>query len=452
MFSPRDREQLDSIARESHRDDGLGCGNLELVGAYPLLTESSYTPPEFFESIKLTDVKSLLDHPKAANIQSSVQKMQDLGTRFHTHEKAAQAPTLVKTLMTEAANGKISGFSAEEFEHKTISITEQNSVIGKIVGTDPTLGTIIIGAHLDSINRADNDDAPGADDDASGIATIVEVIRSISASGATFKRTIEFHGYAAEEVGLVGSRDIAGQYQAAKKKVDAMLQLDMVSWSKDPENTTIYLITNDTSSILRRSLKDLLNTYLEGGYEEVSLSAGTSDHKAWNSAGFHAVFPFEHPVDHNKSLHTTLDRVDVINNFALAERFTKLVLAFVSHHAGLVSSADEFATLTSAVEDPSDDINIAVVAGDNEFAWFLAASTPLDVKRVETCETNELASIICESNLKNLPFVDEKEGRNFFINPEDVMFSISAGDFRIFHGYDANDNLTFRRTVKLTKK
>ena len=52
-------------------------------------------------------------------------------------------------------------------------------------------------------------DAPGADDDASGIATLTEVIRVALANGWKPKRTVKFMGYAAEEVGLRGSNAIA---------------------------------------------------------------------------------------------------------------------------------------------------------------------------------------------------------------------------------------------------
>jgi putative aminopeptidase FrvX len=51
--------------------------------------------------------------------------------------------------------------------------------------------------------------APGADDDASGIAPLLEVLRIALASGWKPKRTVKFMGYAREEVGLRGSNAIA---------------------------------------------------------------------------------------------------------------------------------------------------------------------------------------------------------------------------------------------------
>ena len=81
-----------------------------------------------------------------------------------------------------------------------------------IPGTSDAQATgpvVIIGAHLDSINKTDHTTpAPGADDDASGIATLVEIVQQIATGHLTFQRTVELHAYAAEEVGLVGSLDV----------------------------------------------------------------------------------------------------------------------------------------------------------------------------------------------------------------------------------------------------
>ena len=79
---------------------------------------------------------------------------------------------------------------------------------------------VVLGAHLDSINTSGGGSttqrAPGADDDASGIATLTEVIRISLASGWRPKRTVKFMGYAAEEVGLRGSKAIAQSFRQRK--------------------------------------------------------------------------------------------------------------------------------------------------------------------------------------------------------------------------------------------
>ena len=84
---------------------------------------------------------------------------------------------------------------------------------------------IIVGAHQDSANY----DfpllpAPGADDDGSGTVTILEAFRVLVQAGFKPKLPVEFHWYAAEEGGLLGSQDIASEYVHQRKDVGAMIQ------------------------------------------------------------------------------------------------------------------------------------------------------------------------------------------------------------------------------------
>jgi leucyl aminopeptidase len=66
------------------------------------------------------------------------------------------------------------------------------------------------------------------DDDGSGTTTTLEVFR-VLASSPSFKpqRPVEFHWYSAEELGLLGSQDIAAAYKKQGRTVYAMLQNDM---------------------------------------------------------------------------------------------------------------------------------------------------------------------------------------------------------------------------------
>ena len=115
----------------------------------------------------------------------------------------------------------------------------------------------MVGAHLDSINPGNIADAPGADDDASGVAAVSEVLRAVLASGFTPKRTLQFMAYAAEEVGLRGSTEIAEDYAAdPSRKVVAALQMDMTGFAGSPQD--MYFITDYVSADLTEFLKDLI--------------------------------------------------------------------------------------------------------------------------------------------------------------------------------------------------
>jgi Zn-dependent M28 family amino/carboxypeptidase len=111
------------------------------------------------------------------------------------------------------------------------------NVIATLQGTDPGDDRkILISAHLDSRAQLDNDStsyAPGADDDASGIAAILELVRIMSAS--KFPATIVFMAVSGEEHGLYGARHIAARAKDEKWNIIAMLNNDMIGNSSSSE-------------------------------------------------------------------------------------------------------------------------------------------------------------------------------------------------------------------------
>ena len=78
--------------------------------------------------------------------------------------------------------------------------------------------------------RADND-APGANDDGSGTALVIELARAVGASNVDFDATIVFVAFAGEEEGLVGSTLHAGRAAAEHWPIDAVLNNDIVGGS-----------------------------------------------------------------------------------------------------------------------------------------------------------------------------------------------------------------------------
>src|SRR3546814_3809552 len=109
-----------------------------------------------------------------------------------------------------------------------------------IEGTTLREEVVVLGAHLDSINAdgggSPGQAAPGADDDASGIAVLTETLRIALASGWRPQRTVKFMGYAAEEVGLRGSNAIAQSHRQAGVDVVAVLQVDMTNYKAGPRS------------------------------------------------------------------------------------------------------------------------------------------------------------------------------------------------------------------------
>lgn len=115
---------------------------------------------------------------------------------------------------------------------------------GSLEGVGCSDSTIIIGAHLDAISLDDywtlQATAPGADDNASGVAVMLEIARIIHQFNLEPRYTLSFVGFDAEEIGLRGAGHDAEQRYQRQEKILAMLNNDMVA--NQPE-TLPYKLT-----------------------------------------------------------------------------------------------------------------------------------------------------------------------------------------------------------------
>ena len=219
--------------------------------------------------------------------------------RYFASAPGHAAPEWIRDHWLSLAAGR-SDVSAELFTDCS-NCGGQPSVILTIEGNELADEVVVLGGHLDSISGSgsgDDMDAPGADDDASGIATLTEVLRIAMADGYRPKRTVMFMGYAAEEVGLRGSRAIAQRFAADGRNVVGVLQMDMTNYRAPGGDTDVRVMTDNSNAALVQFLRDLFAEYLEPqGFTLGDSSCGyaCSDHASWTQAGFPAAMYDEGP-------------------------------------------------------------------------------------------------------------------------------------------------------------
>jgi bacterial leucyl aminopeptidase len=275
------------------------------------------------------DVRSALDRVSKEQIVTTILKLQSYGTRYYQTESGQTAALELKSLWASYATGR-PDFSVKLHTHSW----RQNSVIASIRGTELPDEIVVIGGHLDSINTSNVDEAPGADDDASGVAAMSETLRVILASGYRPKRTLQFMAYAAEEVGLRGSNDIAQTYRDQGLRVIAALQLDMTGYGGSDED--LYFVTDYVSTNLTTFLKDLIREYNGPGphkisHGETACGYACSDHASWTRYGVPSAFPFEARFeDYNQGIHSPNDLLEQIDTTGERQaRFSKLGVEFM---------------------------------------------------------------------------------------------------------------------------
>jgi len=107
------------------------------------------------------------------------------------------------------------------------------NIIGLLEGTDPVLKNeyLVIGAHLDHVGSQANEIyAPGANDNASGSAAVLEIARAFAGGNVKPKRSIIFTLFASEELGLIGSKYFVDHPPVPLERIAAMFNLDCIGY------------------------------------------------------------------------------------------------------------------------------------------------------------------------------------------------------------------------------
>jgi leucyl aminopeptidase len=314
------RSQIEYIsARPGRKNDWIDVTDSPTAVA----VQSSLDLPK--EPKQQAIVKPLLPKLEASRIKETVDRLSnDFANRKFRSELGVKAAhwlhSQYEKLIDSLPEKRKKLFSVEFFNHTF----PQPSIIIRINGSDSALREqiVILGGHIDS--TAGGDRAPGADDDGSGSSCVFETFRVFSQSDFVPKRTIEFHGYAGEEGGLLGSADIARKYKAANKKVFGMMQLDMTAWNA--QQGKIGVVRTQTDPTLSAFVKTLIKEYTNNQFGDTGVCC--SDQQSWFRQGYPAAFPFEVPVGLNPNIHTTRDTLDILD-FNHAVQFSKIALGFV---------------------------------------------------------------------------------------------------------------------------
>jgi Zn-dependent M28 family amino/carboxypeptidase len=189
------------------------------------------------------------------------------------------------------------------------------NVLGFCLGTDPKLPYFVVTAHYDHLGIRDGQVYPGADDDASGIAVVLEI--AAYCQKTPFRHTILFAAFDAEERGLQGARAFLVKPPVPKDRIALNVNLDMVSRSDKRE---IFVAGTYHYPQLKAPLEEVAKlapiTVLFGHDKPVAIAGGVQD---WTNQSDHGPFhaekiPFVYfGVEDHADYHKPTDTADKIN-------------------------------------------------------------------------------------------------------------------------------------------
>lgn len=204
-----------------------------------------------------------------------------------------------------------------------------HNVVAEKKGTFSTEKVIVLGAHYDTVLGS-----PGADDNASGVAVLLEVAKNIQSM--TLGTTVKFIAFGLEEYGYAGSTHYAEKAKKNGEKIIGMISLEMVGFTSPRQNypprlmsmdypnvgNFIGIIGNESSRVLFEKVRQSFRTHIPQLPVESLLVPGKgegiegvrlSDHSSFWDQDFPALMVTDTAFLRNPNYHLPTDTIETLN-------------------------------------------------------------------------------------------------------------------------------------------
>ncbi len=236
--------------------------------------------------------------------------------------------------------------SSTQIVHSRLKIDREAidvpNVVGWYPGSDETVRDeyVCVGAHLDHLGVQRGELFPGADDNGSGSAAILQVAKAIHTNPVKPRRSVLLMAFCAEERGLLGSKYYAANPIKPLNDMICMLNIDMIGRNEESPSepasqneNTIHLVGSKDHSAELHAMVEQANQSVGFvfEYDEENRVDGRSDHASFSEKGIPVTFLFG---GFNPHYHKTTDTMDGINfsKIANAARLDYLVLMMAADH------------------------------------------------------------------------------------------------------------------------
>ena len=212
-------------------------------------------------------IYQLISEINADSLEAYVNWLQGMGTRFALSEgrKAVASEIAEKFEQFGYADVKLDSFWLERVYRDSLYRQWQYNVIATLSPEGSSDSASAMGAHYDNILGTGDPFSvvPGANDNASGMAAALEVSRVMKKTGFIPDDTIKFIAFAAEELGLHGSKNFAEKAALRGSMIKFMLNNDMIAYEPDSnkENWNVNIIDYDNSHFLRKEAETLCTKF-----------------------------------------------------------------------------------------------------------------------------------------------------------------------------------------------
>ena len=256
------------------------------------------------------DIAAMVDQVEWSGVSAKIQWLVDFGTRYSfadNHEEVADSIAAV-----------FAGYGLTPVKR---SFVHQNYTMWNVEATQT--GTVypdsfyIICGHFDSISNQARLNAPGADDNGTGVATVFTAAEILTQYD--FEYSIRYICFAAEEQGLIGSQHYAAWATSVNLGIVGVLNFDMMGYWEPGVEMDLEIETNHASQWLSAAIVNAADLYTSTPYQlHVYDGAWWGDHASFWDQGYAAVNHEEAwdwgDPDFNPYYHTTEDLLTYVGS------------------------------------------------------------------------------------------------------------------------------------------
>jgi len=273
-----------------------------------------YYPQQAFDMARLSqidDLQGLIDQVVQDSLLSYTEALQAFGNRY--------SGTTSSDLSRDWLAGKFAEFGYDSIliDNFVATIggtpTQCQNVLAVKLGTALPDHYVIVGAHRDAVSSS-----PGADDNGSGSAGVLEIARILKDIPTDL--TFIFALFGAEEQGLYGSWHYADEAAARGDSIVYMLNMDMIAHYQNTTSAKLFYGSKLTYTNLLQDLADSL----VGISAVLSGSSGGSDHYPFIQNGYEATFLHEYIFS---SVYHSYQDSTTYMNFPYMSKMVKAALA-----------------------------------------------------------------------------------------------------------------------------
>ena len=292
-----------------------------LTRDFPVVTEVNPT------------IREMLDQVNMDSLEATVQHLQDYGHRLWNSENAYAASDWIA--------GRMEALGLEVEQQPFYANTWMGSgnaapnVIGIQRGTLYPDTYVVCGSHFDSFSYQamyGGGAAPGADDNATGVASVLESARIMTQY--EFEYSIIYCAYGCEEMGLYGSEAYASRCQEQGMDIIGYFNNDMNGYLYGDQIHIDCIYPNSVEPIgaYYRNVGEVY--YPELPIQHVNFNDGDSDHTSFNNHGYMGIYPFEDYQNYSPYIHTTNDLIGLsVTSFEMSQQYCQMNIACLAEIA-----------------------------------------------------------------------------------------------------------------------